>query len=150
MSNLWWGAFPVINHLEMCLQNGSVLCICNKVTLQSPVRGSEVFTLVESGGVASIDALVLLQVQEAGLSTGDAVTELMKMLVTAALFLRTSTNHDRQSVALLRALDIYLKVILYVANSSDHQFTLLLLFLPLRNFWKGLWSLYTMMSDLWR
>ena len=50
------------NHLEMHLQNGLVLCICNKVCLQSPVRDGGVFALVLSDGVASIDAVVLLRI----------------------------------------------------------------------------------------
>ena len=103
-----------------------------------------------SGAVASIDALVSLWMQAAGLSVGDAVTELVGMLTATASFLETSTNHDRQSAALLGAPNIHLKVILYVANSSDNQFTLLLAFFPLGNFFNGLWSLHTMMSDPWR
>ena len=41
-----------------------------------------------SGSKASIDALVLLWVWLVGPSAGDAVTELMRMLVAAALFLQ--------------------------------------------------------------
>ena len=107
------------------------------------------FTLMVSCSVASTDVLVLLQVWVAGPSTGEAVTELTRMLVAAALFLGTSTSPDRQSAALLWALDIHSKVILYVAYSNDHQFTLLLVFFPLRNFCKGLWSFCMMMSDPW-
>ena len=81
------------------------------------MRSSGTFTLVVCGGVPSTHALVLLWVQVAGLSAGDAVTELMRMLADAALFLRnTSTSLDRQSAALFQALDIHLKVILYVTN----------------------------------
>ena len=59
----------------------------------------------------------------------------------------TSTYHERQSAALLRAPDVHSKVRLKAASSSDHLFTLLLAFLPFRNFCKGLWSLQTTMSD---
>ena len=59
----------------------------------------------------------------------------------------TSTNHERQSAALLWAPDIQSKVMLYVVNSSDHLFTLLFSFLPFRNFCWGMWSLYTTMTD---
>ena len=50
------------SNLEMHLQNGSVHCICNKVSLQSPVRDDGIFTFMVSGGIASYDAFVLLQV----------------------------------------------------------------------------------------
>ena len=52
-------------------------------------------------------------------SAGDEATELMMMLATAVL-LRTNTNCYRQSAALFHALDIHSKVVLYVANASDH------------------------------
>ena len=86
--------------LEMCLQNGSVHCTCNKVSLQSPVKGGGTFTLLVSAGGTSTETLVLLQVQVAGPSVGDAATALMRMMVVAALFLGTSSL-DRQSAALL-------------------------------------------------
>ena len=140
----------LISYLEMCLQDWSVLWICSKVSLWSPVRGGGVCTLVVSGVIAFTDALVLLWVWVLGPSAGDAVIELMRMLVASASFPGTSTNHDRWSTALFHALVIHLKLILYVANSSDYQFTLLLAFFPLRNLWKGLWSLCTTMSDPWR
>ena len=72
-----------------------------------------------SDGCASTEILVLLWVQVAGLSVSDLVTAVMRMLAAAALFLGMSTSHDRQSAALLQEPDINLKVILYVANSSD-------------------------------
>ena len=122
------------------------------------MRGTGVFTLVmfhcdsdgACGCVASINAFVLLQVWEVGPSAGAAVTEFMWMLVSAASFLGTSTNHDRQSAALFHAPDIHLKVMFYVVNSSDHQFTLLFVFLSLKNFCRGLWALHMTMSDPWR
>ena len=48
------------------------------------------------------------------------------------------TNLERQSAALFLAPEIYWKVILYVASSKLHLFTLLLVFLPLRNRARGL------------
>ena len=66
------------------------------------------------------------------MSAGESVTELMRMLAVAALFLGTSTSLDGQSDPLLLAPDIHWKVILYVANSSDQQFTFLLAFLPIK------------------
>ena len=48
------------------------------------------------------------------------------------------TNLKRQSAALFLAPEIHSKVILYVASSRLHLFTLLLVFLPLRNHARGL------------
>ena len=48
------------------------------------------------------------------------------------------TSLERQSAALFLAPEIHLKVILYVASSKLHLFTLLLVFLPLRNHARGL------------
>ena len=56
------------------------------------------------------------------------------------------TNLERQSAALFLAPEIHLKEILYVVSSRLHLLTLLLAFLPFRNFAKGLWSFLTMMS----
>ena len=85
--------------------------------------------------VAEIPLMLgFLWVLVAGPSAGDAVTELMKMLVAAVSCLETFTNCNRQSTALLQALDIHLKVMLSVANSRDLQFTFLLVFFPLRIF----------------
>ena len=53
---------------------------------------------------------------------------------------------ERQSVALFLAPEIHSNVILYVASSRLHLFTLLLVFLPLRNHARALWSFQTMMS----
>ena len=144
---------PLSKCLEIHLQNGSVFHICDKVSLQSSKKGGVAFTLVvpycdgdgtSTGGIVSI--IVFLQIQVAGPSDVDAASVLMKMLVAAGL-LRTSTNQDRPSATLLHAPDIYLKVMLYMVSSSDHPFTLLFVFLPLRRFCKGLWSLHIMMSD---
>ena len=48
------------------------------------------------------------------------------------------TNLERQSAALFFAPEIHSNVILYVANSRLHLFTLLFAFLPLRNHARGL------------
>ena len=56
------------------------------------------------------------------------------------------TNLERQSTALFWAPEIYSNEMLYVASSRLHLFTLLLVFLPLRNHARGLWSFQTMMS----
>ena len=136
----------------MCFQNGSALWICSKVSLWSPVRGRDVFTFMVSccdgDGIAFTDAFALLWVHAVGLSVGDAATELMRLLAAAGL-VGTTTSQDRQSAALFHAPYIHSKVMLCVANSSDQQFTLFV-FLPLRNFCNGLWSLHMMMFDPWR
>ena len=56
------------------------------------------------------------------------------------------TNLERQSAALFLAPEIHSNEMLYVAGSRLHLFTLLLVFLLLRNCTKGLWSFQTMMS----
>ena len=76
------------------------------------MSGVEAFTLVLSGGGVSTGNMVLLLVQVAGQSSGNAVTSLIGMLEAAALFSRTSTSFNRQSAALLQAPDIHSKVIL--------------------------------------
>ena len=48
VSALWWGTLPLSNCLEICLLNGSVFCICSKISLWSSVRGGCAFTLVVS------------------------------------------------------------------------------------------------------
>ena len=48
------------------------------------------------------------------------------------------TSLERQSAALFLAPEIHSNVILYVVSSRLHLFTLLLVFLPLRNCARGL------------
>ena len=48
------------------------------------------------------------------------------------------TSLERQSAALCLAPEIHSKVILYMVSSRLHLFTLLLVFLPLRNHTRGL------------
>ena len=69
-----------------------------------------------------------------------------RMLIVASLSWGNFTRHERQSAALLWAPDIHSKVILYVASSNPHLFTLLFAFFPLRNLTSGLWSLHTIIS----
>ena len=56
------------------------------------------------------------------------------------------TNLERQSAALVLSPEIQSNEMLYVASSRLHLFTLLLVFLPLRNHARGLWSFWTMIS----
>ena len=60
------GALPLICLLEICLQKGSVLCINQRVSLQSSMRGGGAFALsvvdVSVGDVASVEFYVLLWV----------------------------------------------------------------------------------------
>ena len=55
-------------------------------------------------------------------------------------------NLERQSAALFLAPGIHSKEVLYVVSSRLHLLTLILVFLPLRNHARGLWSFQTMMS----
>ena len=88
------------------------------------------------GGVVSLGVSVLLWMLVAGPSRVNVTTMLMEALEVTGVSL-TSTNYERQSAALLWAPDIHSKVMLYVADSSDHPFNLLFAFLPLRNFCMG-------------
>ena len=56
------------------------------------------------------------------------------------------TNLERQSAALFLAPEIHSNEMLYVVSSRLHLFTLLLVFLQLRNHARDLWSFWTMMS----
>ena len=67
------------------------------------------------------------------------------MLTVAGVVVGSSTNHERQSAALLLAPEIHLKVILYVVSSRLHLLTLLFVFFPFKNFTRGLWSFFTVM-----
>ena len=141
--------FPLSSHLEMCLQNGSVCCIFARYPCDLLWEWQTIY-FGDIWWHSFYDLLDLLWVWVAGSSPGDAVTELMRMLVDVALFPGTSSSLNRQSAVLLWAQGIHSKVMLYVANSSDHKFTLLLVFFPLRSFCKALWSLCIMISDPWK
>ena len=95
---------------------------------------------VLSVGVVLAVLNVLLQVQMAGPSGVDVINMLIEAVGVSGVSM-LSTNNERQSADLFRAPDIHLNVILYVASSSDHLFTLLLALLPFRNFCRALWSL---------
>ena len=82
----------------------------------------------------------------AGLPVVDVTNILIEAVEVTGVSL-TPTNHDRQSAALLWAPDIHSNMMLWVASSSDHPFTLLFAFLPFRNFCRCLWSLHTTMPD---
>ena len=147
------GALPLSSHFEMHLQKGSVFCISQIVSLQSFIRGGGALTLsvfdvdvdlISAGSVVYVGVSVLLWVWEVGPSAVDETTMLMGVLEVTGVSL-SSTNHDRQTAALLWAPDIHSKVMLYVASSIDHLFTLLFAFLPFRNFCGGYWSICTTM-----
>ena len=86
---------------------------------------------------------VWLLVWKAGASVKEAVNMLTDVLVSV-------TNLERQSAALFLAPEIHSKEMLYVASSKLHLLTLLLVFFPVRNCARGLWSFLTMMSVLCR
>ena len=154
---LCFGAFPFDSHFEIHLQNGSILCICRSASnLYADKDFGVMFCLsVMSSaiasvcGVESLDELcwaVLLLVLNAGPS--ECVAD--SMLIVVGLFWGNFTRHERQSAALLQAPDIHSKVILYVASSHPHLFTLLFAFFPLRNLASSLWSLHAIISAPWR
>ena len=143
-------SLPLSNLLEKHLRKGSVPCISLRVSSQSSVSGGGAFTLsvvdASVGDVILVGLCVLLQLWVAGPSGVDATNMLIEAAGVAWVSL-TSINYERQSAALLQAPDIHSNVMLEVASSRDHLFTLLLEFLPVRNFCKCLWSLWTTMSD---
>ena len=60
------------------------------------------------------------------------------MLISADVVGGSAIRWGRQSAALFLAPDIYSNVMLQVANSSPHLFTLLFAFFPFKNFASGL------------
>ena len=88
------------------------------------------------GGMVSVGLHVLLWVQLAGPSGVDVTNMLIEAVVVPGVSL-ISTNHERQSAALLSAPDIHSNVMLQVASSRDYLFILLMAFLSFRNFCKG-------------
>ena len=82
---------------------------------------------------------VWLLVWKAGPSLKEAVSILIDELVDV-------TNLERQSAALFLAPEIHSKEMLYVASPRLHLLTLLLVFFPLRNHARGLWSFLMMLS----
>ena len=74
---------------------------------------------------------------------GPSVEEAVSMLTDVVIGL---TNLERKLAALFLAPEIHSKEMLYVASSRLHLLTLLLEFLPFRNYAKVLWLFLTMMS----
>ena len=112
------GALALSNLLEICLQKGSILCVSLRVSFQSSVRGGGAFNLslvdvvVGSVGAVVLAVLhILLWVWVAGPSGVDMTIMLIDAVGIAGVSL-TSTNHDRQSAALLWAHDIHSNVML--------------------------------------
>ena len=151
---LW--CFPLSNHLEIYLQNGSVFCIWSRASHLSAVRVLGVGLLTgETSGVISSgtvelsavgSSLVWLLVFKVGPSAQITVSMLNVVTVAGSHF----TNLERQSAALFLAPGIHSNVMLLVANSSPHLLTLLFAFFPFKNFARGLWSFLTMISAPWR
>ena len=113
------GALPLSNLLEIHLQKGSVLCMSLRVSFLSSVRGggtcaftmSLVDTVVGCAGMVLAVLCILMWVWVAGPSGVDVTNILIKAVGIAGVSL-TSTNHERQSAALLWAPAIHSKLIL--------------------------------------
>ena len=95
-----FGAFPFNRHLEICLQNGSVLCICSRECSLSSVSGFSVatgvsLTVIIRGGGSSVmlHCTVLLLVLNVGPSWLVAVS----IWTVACLSCGSSTSLERQS-----------------------------------------------------
>ena len=106
------GAVPLNNSLEIHLQKGSIHCMSLRVSFLSSVRGRGAFTLslvdvavVSVGGVVLAVLCILLQLQSPGPSQVD-VTNIIEAVGVAGVSL-ISTNHERQSAALMQAPDIH-------------------------------------------
>ena len=132
----------------MHLQNGSVLCICSKVSRHSAVSGfGVVVALWEIRGVVSVGGVEVVSevfwVQLLVWNTGPSLEKAVNMLIGGLVGV---TNLERQSAALFLAPEIHSKEMLYVASSKLHLLTLLLVFFQLRKCAKALWSFLTMMS----
>ena len=117
VSTLCEGTLPLSNLLEIHLQKESVLCMSLGVSFLFSVRGGSAFIMslidpvVGSVGVVLAVLCVLLWVWVAGPSGVDVTNILIKAVGLAGVSL-TSTNHERQSAALLWASDIHSKLIL--------------------------------------
>ena len=131
-------------HLEICLENGSVPCICSNASNLSAVSGlgvevasGEIFGETSGCGMGVVSGelfFVHLLVLKAGLS----VCVTVSMLPVVVVVVGSSTNHERQSDTLVLAPGIHLKVLLYVVSSRFHLLTLLFVFFPFKNFARGL------------
>ena len=107
------GALPFNKHLEICLQNRSVLCICSNASNLSAVRGlgvevasGKIFGETSGCGVEVVSGVffwVWLLVLKGGLSVWVTVS----MLTVVVVDVGSSTNHKRQSAVLLLAPEIH-------------------------------------------
>ena len=118
VSVLCKGALPLSSHFEICLHKGSVLCISQRVSLQFSMRGGDTLTLsvvdevvTSVGGVVLVGLDVLLWVQVTGPSGVYVINMLIETVGIARVSL-TSSNHERQSAALLQVPDI-IQMLLY-------------------------------------
>ena len=138
------GALPFNSHLEICLQNRSVLCICSNASNLSAVSGFGVIVIsweilgeILGCGVEVLGEVfcIRLPVLKAGQSVWEAVSMLTDVSVDVGF-----TNCERQWANLFLAPEIHSKVILYVVSSRLHLFALSLAFFPFSNHVCGLWS----------
>ena len=136
---LCFSAFPFDSHLEICLQNGSVFCICSSASNLSIGSdfGVVLCVSVTSGAMASVCGLVssdelcwavLLLV----LNVGPSVLVADSTLIVVDLSWGNSTRCERQFAALLWAPDVHSKVMLHVASSNPHLLTLLCAFFSIK------------------
>ena len=111
------GCFVICSHLEICLQKGSVLCISQRVSLQSSMRGGGAFTLsvvdvdlTSVGNVVLVGLHVLLLVWMAGLPWLDVTNTLIEAVGSWRVL--EFYHHEKESAALLQAHDIHSNVML--------------------------------------
>ena len=157
-----FGVLLFDRHLEMCLQKGSVLCICCIACNLSLVSGfsvaSGVSMILVISGVAvlvlgcgvRLSVMLLCAVLLLVWNVGPSWLVSDSIWTVACLSCGSSTSLERQSAALFWAPDIQLKVMFYVDSSNLHLFILLLAFFPLRNLASGLWSFWMMTVAPWR
>ena len=154
--------FPFDRCLEMCLQKGYVLCICSGacnlplVSCFGVASGVSVI-LVISGVAVSVlgcgvrfSVMLLCAVLLLVWNVGPSRLVVDSIWTVACLSCGSSTILESQSAALFWAPNIHLKVMLYVASSKPHLFTLLFAFCPLGNLAGGLWSFCMITSAPWR
>ena len=138
ISVLCWSAFPLNNHWDMHLQNGLVFCISSRVSNLSAVRDLGVGPVsgemlgVTSGGAVELMAWWSCLVWLLVLKAGPSIWVTVSMLIIVGVAGSCSTNLERQPAALFLAPEIHLNIMLYVASSSPHLLTLLLVFFHLR------------------
>ena len=112
------GAFPLNNHLDMHLLNGSVFCIWSRASSLSAVRVLGVGLVTgETSGVISSGTMGLVAVESClvwllVLKAGPSVWVTMSMLIIDGVAGSHSTNLERQSAALFLAPEIHWNVML--------------------------------------